>query len=256
MTYIDVTRPGSKAVRGNLHILTKSQRELEELFARMGFQIALGNEAEHEFYNFDALNVPKDHPARDMQDTFFLSSAPEQVLRTHCTAVDVHYMEEHDMPIRVLAPGRVYRNEAIDATHEAQFHQLDGLVVGRSITLGNLKYVLGSVVRGFLKDDGIQVRFRPGYFPFVEPGVELDISCFHCKEAVNPDCNVCKGSGWIELLGAGMLHPNVLRSVNLDPEKYQALAFGIGLERLVMLKYGIEDIRNFYDGEIPFLKQF
>ncbi|MFW0870858.1 MAG: phenylalanine--tRNA ligase subunit alpha [Patescibacteria group bacterium] len=256
MAIIDVTRPGSKIEQGNLHILTKSQRRLEELFTSMGFQIALGPEAEHEFYNFDALNVPKDHPARDMQDTFFLSDVPETVLRTHCTAVDIHYMEHHEAPLRVLAPGRVYRNESIDATHEAQFYQLDGLVVGKTISLANLKYILGSVVRAFLEDESIKVRFRPGYFPFVEPGVELDISCVHCKTTISRECNVCKGSGWIELLGAGMLHPNVLRAVDIDPKKYSALAFGIGLERLVMLKYGIEDIRNFYDGEIPFLKQF
>lgn len=255
MNAIDVTQPGAKTPRGNLHVLTQAQRRLEEIFTSMGFEIAMGPEVEKEFYNFDALNVPKDHPARDMQDTFFLSDLPETVLRTHCTSVDIHQMEEKGAPIRVLAPGRVYRNETTDATHEAQFYQWDGLVVGEGISLANLKYVLASVLREFLEDDSINVRLRPGFFPFVEPGVELDVSCFKCSNQ-DPDCSVCKGSGWIELLGAGMLHPNVLRSVGIDPEKYSALAFGPGLERLVMLKYGVEDVRHFYDGDIPFLKQF
>ena len=256
MTFIDVTEPGVKKTTGNLHVLTQAQRRLEEIFTSMGFEIAMGPEAEKEFYNFDALNVPKDHPARDMQDTFFLSDLPETVLRTHCTAVDIRHMETHDTPIRVLAPGRVYRNETTDATHEAQFYQWDGLVVGRGISLANLKYILAAVLREFLEDDSIEVRLRPGFFPFVEPGVELDVSCFKCHGDIQSDCSVCKGSGWIELLGAGMLHPNVLKSVGIDPVEYSALAFGPGLERLVMLKYGIEDIRHFYDGNIPFLKQF
>jgi len=256
MTQIDVTQPGTKTARGNTHVLTQAMRRLEEIFTSMGFEIAMGPEVEKEFYNFDALNVPKDHPARDMQDTFFLSDLPETVLRTHCTAVDIRHMEEHDAPIRVLAPGRVYRNETTDATHEAQFYQWDGLVLGKGISLANLKYILASVLREFLEDDSITVRLRPGFFPFVEPGVELDVSCFKCKGETVASCSVCKGSGWIELLGAGMLHPNVLRAVDIDPEVYSALAFGPGLERVVMLKYGIDDIRYFYDGDIPFLKQF
>lgn len=256
MTPIDITRPGTKISRGNTHVLTQTMRRLEEIFTSMGFEIALGPEVEKEFYNFDALNVPKDHPARDMQDTFFLSDLPETVLRTHCTAVDIRHMELHGTPIRVLAPGRVYRNETTDATHEAQFYQWDGLVVGKGISLANLKYILASVLREFLEDESIMVRLRPGFFPFVEPGVELDVSCFKCQGNIQSTCNVCKGSGWIELLGAGMLHPNVLRAVNIDPEIYSALAFGPGLERLVMLKYGVDDIRYFYDGDIPFLKQF
>ena len=255
-TMIDVSQPGKRSLRGNLHVLTQAQRRLEEIFTSLGFEIALGPEVEQEWYNFDALNVPQDHPARDMQDTFFLSDLPHTVLRTHCTAVDIHQMEEKGAPLRVLAPGRVYRNETTDATHEAQFYQWDGLVVGRGISLANLKYVLASVLRAFLEDDSLTVRLRPGFFPFVEPGVELDVSCFTCHGSVRADCSVCKGSGWIELLGAGMLHPHVLRAVKIDPETYSALAFGPGLERLVMLKYGVADVRHFYDGDIPFLKQF
>ncbi len=252
---IDATRPGTRPAVGRQHILTRSIRELESIFKTMGFDIVTGSETEKEFYNFDALNVPKNHPARDMQDTFWVDGVDETVLRTHCTAVDIHYMEDNQPPMRALAPGRVFRNEAIDATHEAQFHQWDGLVVGENINLANLKYILATAVRRFLEDDTIGVRLRPGYFPFVEPGVELDLTCFKC-DGGNPGCNVCKGSGWIELLGAGMLHPNVLKSVGIDSEKYQALAFGPGLERLVMLKYGVDDIRDFYDGDIPFLQQF
>ncbi len=253
-TFIDVTRP-SGVEQGKHHILSRSIREIEDIFRSMGFEIIMGTESEKEFYNFDALNVPKNHPARDMQDTFWIEGPSETVLRTHCTAVDIHYMQDNKPPMRALAPGRVFRNEATDATHEAQFHQWDGLVVGQTISLANLKFVLGSVVRRFLGNEDIQVRLRPGFFPFVEPGVELDLSCFKCKQQ-DPACSVCKGSGWIELLGAGMLHPNVLEKVGIDPNEFQALAFGPGLERLVMLKYGVDDIRDFYDGEIPFLKQF
>ncbi|MCK5588801.1 MAG: phenylalanine--tRNA ligase subunit alpha [Candidatus Pacebacteria bacterium] len=257
MTSIDVTAPGSKAKKGNAHVLSKARRELEDIFESMGFSIISGPEVEKEFYNFDALNVPKNHPARDMQDTFWVDKLDETVLRTHCTSVDIRHMQNNKPPIRVLAPGRVFRNEAIDATHEAQFHQWDGLVVGENISLANLKFILASVLRKFLNDDSIGVRLRPGFFPFVEPGVELDLTCFKCpKNNPSSSCNVCKGSGWIELLGAGMIHPNVLKAVGIDSKKYQALAFGPGLERLVMLKYGVDDIRDFYDGDIPFLKQF
>lgn len=256
-TKIDVTAPGKKAEQGNLHVLTKARRELEEIFESLGFTIADGPEVETEFYNFDALNVPKNHPARDMQDTFFIEGLDKTVLRTHCTAVDIRYMEKHKPPFRVLAPGKTFRNEATDATHEAQFHQWDGLIVGENISLANLKFILASAIRRFLNDDSIEIRLRPSYFPFVEPGVEIDLTCFKCdKEKPTKTCSVCKGSGWIEVLGAGMLHPNVLKAVNIDPEKYQGLAFGPGLERIVMLKYGIDDIRDFYDGDIPFLKQF
>ena len=256
-TKIDVTAPGKKVEQGNLHILTKARRELEEIFESLGFTIADGPEVETEFYNFDALNIPKNHPARDMQDTFFIEGLEKTVLRTHCTAVDIRYMEKHKPPFRVLAPGRTFRNETTDATHEAQFHQWDGLMVGENVSLANLKFILASVIRRFLNDDSIGIRLRPGYFPFVEPGVEIDLTCFKCnKKETTKTCSVCKGSGWIEILGAGMLHPNVLKAVNIDPEKYQGLAFGPGLERIVMLKYGIDDIRDFYDGDIPFLKQF
>lgn len=259
MTFIDVTRPGTQLKRGNLHIITKTIREIEDIFTRMGFETAEGPEVEDEFHNFDALNVPADHPARDMQDTFWVSGVEEMVLRTHTSGVQNRAMSEKTPPMRIIAPGRVFRNESIDATHEAQFHQCEGLMVGEDISLANLKGVLLQFLRVYFDDDTVQLRFRPGYFPFVEPGVEVDVTCTKCKGMVAADdvtCNVCKGSGWIEILGSGMVHPNVLEAGGIDSKKYQGFAFGIGIERLIMLKHGVDDIRDFYDGEIPFIQQF
>ncbi|PID83575.1 phenylalanine--tRNA ligase subunit alpha [Candidatus Campbellbacteria bacterium] len=253
---IDVTAPGKKTKKGGLHIITKSIREMENIFAKMGFEIFQGVEAENEFYNFDAMNVPKDHPARDMQDTFWIKGLKETVLRTHTSEAQVRYMEKNKPPFKIIVPGRVFRNEATDATHEAQFHQLEGLVVGEKISLSHLKTTLLYFLRQFFENENLEIRIRPGYFPFVEPGIEVDVTCFKCKEKINPKCNVCKGSGFIEVLGAGMVHPNVLEKAGVDGSKYQGFAFGPGVERLIMLKYGVEDIRDFYDGDIPFLKQF
>ena len=253
---IDVTAPGEKVEQGHAHIIPATIRKIEDIFTRMGFEIAQANEVETEWYNFDALNVPRDHPARDMQDTFWIKNLDEVVLRVHTSNTQARYMQEHKPPIRIVAPGRVYRNEAIDATHEAQFHQVEGLVVGESISLANLKHTLLQFLTEYFEDPDADIRIRPGYFPFVEPGVEADVSCFRCGGKEGGDCNICKGSGWIEVLGAGMVHPNVLQAGNIDPERYQGFAFGAGIERLVMLKYGVDDIRDFYDGDIPFMRQF
>ncbi len=253
---IDVTRPGTKPQTGKSHIIPNTIRQIEQIFTRMGFEIAQANEVETEQYNFDALNVPEDHPARDMQDTFWIAGVEQTVLRTHTSNTQVRYMESHEPPIRIIAPGRVYRNESIDATHEAQFHQCEGLVVGETISLSNLKHVLLEFLTEFFDNPDTNIRFRPGYFPFVEPGVEVDVSCFRCGNQTGQECNVCKGSGWIEILGAGMVHPHTLAAGGIDADKYQGFAFGMGIERLVMLKYGVDDIRDFYDGDIPFISQF
>ncbi len=237
----------------------------------MGFSIAEGPEIESEWYNFDALNVPADHPSRDMQDTFFIKGREKTVLRTHTSPVQIRYMESHKPPIRIIVPGKVYRNEATDATHEAQFYQVEGLMVGEDVTLANLKAVLeqfftelfglnqqqlvgrtGSQSEPVLGKK-ISVRFRAGFFPFVEPGVEVDMECFKCE---GKGCAMCKKTGWIEIMGAGMVHPNVLKNAGIDPEKYQGFAFGGGIDRLAILKWGIDDIRLFYNGDLRFVNQF
>lgn len=222
----------------------------------MGFEVAEGPETDDEWHNFDSLNVPEDHPARDMQDTFWIKDLDKMVLRTQTSNTQVRYMEDHQPPIRIIVPGRVYRNESTDATHEAQFHQCEALVVGENISLANLKHTLLQFFKEFYGDDSVQIRFRPGYFPFVEPGVEVDVSCLRCGGKEGEECNICKSSGWIEVLGSGMVHPDVLRAGGVDPERYQGFAFGMGIERLVMMRYGVDDIRDFYDGNIPFLEQF
>ncbi len=253
---IDFTAPGIKTDTGKAHIISKVLREIESIFSRMGFEIAQGPEVDFEKFNFDAVNVPRDHPARDMQDTFWIDGVFETVLRTHTSNTQGRYLLDHKPPIRVIVPGRVFRNEAIDATHEAQFHQVEGLVVGKEVSLANLQTTLLQFLQEFFGEN-VKIRIRPGYFPFVEPGIEADVSCFKCggKEG-STDCSVCKGSGWIEVLGAGMVHPNVLEFGNIDSTQYQGFAFGLGIERMVMLKYGVDNVRDFYDGQIPFLKQF
>ncbi len=256
MTFIDVTAPGSRQKQGNLHIISSTIREIEDIFTRLGFEIAEGPEVEDEWHNFDALNVPENHPARDMQDTFWIKGVDKTVLRTHTSGVQNRaMMEKKNPPFRIIAPGRVFRNEALDATHEAQFHQCEGLMVGKEISLANLKGVLLQFLQEFFGDDSVSLRFRPGYFPFVEPGIEVDVTCTKCH-GENKECNVCKGSGWIEILGAGMVHPHVLDSAEINSKQFQGFAFGMGIERLVMLKYGVDDIRDFYDGDIPFIEQF
>ncbi|MFC1801989.1 phenylalanine--tRNA ligase subunit alpha [Patescibacteria group bacterium] len=263
--FLDVTAPGIKPKRGHKHLITQTIDEVVGIFKSMGFGVADGPEIEDEFHNFDALNVPKDHPARDMQDTFWVKDPKgsndekyqksDIVLRTHTSPVQIHYMEENKPPIRIIAPGKVFRNEATDATHEAQFYQVEGLMVDENVNLSNLKAVLQNFFERFF-GDGVNIRFRPGFFPFVEPGLEVDMSCFKCKDKVNSSCSVCKGSGWIEVMGAGMVHPNVLKSVNIDPNKYQGFAFGGGIDRFIMLKYGIDDVRSLYNGDLRLVKQF
>ncbi|HKM30308.1 MAG TPA: phenylalanine--tRNA ligase subunit alpha [Bacilli bacterium] len=248
---IDVTLPGKKIKVGNLHVLTKTIEELENVFIAMGYKIAEGPEVEDDLYNFEMLNLPKGHPARDMQDSFYIN--PSLLLRTHTSPVQARAMlAAKGEPIKIICPGKVYRRDDDDATHSHQFMQLEGLVVGEDISMADLKGTLTEVFAAMF-GVGRQVRFRPSYFPFTEPSVEVDISCFKCNGA---GCNLCKGSGWIEILGAGMVHPNVLNMAGYDATKYQGFAFGIGIERVTMFKYGIDDIRNFYTNDPRFLRQF
>ncbi len=237
---------------GHLHPVTQVIREITDAFVAMGFEVADGPEVEGEHYNFDALNVPKDHPARDMQDTFWIKGVPQTVLRTHTSPVQVRYMETHKPPFKIIVPGKVYRYEATDATHELQFYQVEGLVVGDDITLAHLKHTLYEFFKR-LYGDKVEIRLRPSYFPFTEPGLEIDVSCMKCGGV---GCNVCKQTGFIEVLGAGMVHPNVLQAVGIDPRKYRGFAFGVGVERLVMQKYGIDDIRLLYSGDLRLVNQF
>lgn len=239
------------SVKGHIHPITRVMNELTGIFSELGFEVALGPDIEDEYHNFDALNVPKDHPARDMQDTFWLTD-PGKLLRTHTSNVQIRYMENHKTPLKIVAPGKVFRYEATDRTHEVAFHQMEGLLVGENISLANLKYYLNNFLRKLFGDD-IKTQFRPGYFPFVEPGVEIDLECFRCK---GKGCPTCSHSGWIEVLGAGMVHPNVLNSVGINPETHTGFAFGLGLDRLVMLKYGIDDVRMLYNGDLRLIDQF
>ena len=249
---IDITLEGDKMERGTVHPLTMIQQELEDLFIGMGYKVAEGPEVELDYYNFELANLPKHHPARDMQDTFYID--PNTLLRTHTTAMQMRELEKAkgQLPIKLICPGKVYRRDDDDATHSHQFMQCEGLVVGEHITLADLKGTLEFMADAMF-GSGRKVRFRPSYFPFTEPSVEVDVSCPFCN---GKGCNVCKGSGWIEILGAGMVHPHVLEMNGFDPEKCSGFAFGVGLERVAMLKYGIDDIRNFYTNDIRFLKNF
>jgi phenylalanyl-tRNA synthetase alpha chain len=237
---------------GHLHPLTTLSRRAVSIFRDLGFDLATGPEMESEEYNFDKLNVPKEHPSRDMQDTFWIQGKPGILLRTHTSPVQVRYMEKNKPPVRIIAIGRVFRNEATDATHEAQFTQLEGLAVSEDVNLANLKATLESFFTK-LFDKEMQVRFRPSFFPFVEPGVEVDIECFRCDQS---GCALCKQSGWIEVMGAGMVHPNVLNACGIDAKRYQGFAFGMGLERIAMALYRIPDLRLFYSGDLRFVNQF
>lgn len=240
--FFDTSIPGSMAEVGRLHPLTKLIREIEDTFLQMNFTIAEGPEIEDDYHNFTALNIPEDHPARDMQDTLWAKDIP-YLLRTHTSPVQIRYMESHEPPIRIVCPGRVFRKDDVDATHSPMFHQFEGLMVGKDITLAHLKGVLMIALQRLISPD-IEIRFRSSYFPFVEPGLEVDVrSSFH-------------RSGWLELLGCGMVHPNVLRSAGLDPEEYQGFAFGTGIERLLMIRHQINDIRLFYENDSRFLSQF
>ena len=247
--------------KGHIHPLTQTIVEIVDIFKELGFKVASGPEIETEFHNFNALNVPADHPASDMQDTFWLKPKEKgKLLRTQTSAVQIRYMEENKPPLKIIAPGKIFRNEATDATHEAQFHQIEGLVIDKNATLADLKGTLLYFLRK-LFGESVEIRLRPSYFPFVEPGIEVDMSCSGCVKdvkvaALNGGCPMCKGTKWIEIMGAGMVHPNVLRSVGIDPEEWKGFAFGIGADRLVMLKYGIEDIRHLYSGDLRFINQF
>jgi len=248
--WIDLTLPAPPPRRGHLHPITRIQRELEDLFVSLGFTVLDGPEVETEYHNFDALNIPPEHPARDMQDTFWLDGG--NLLRTHTSPVQVRGMERLGPPLRMIAPGRVFRNESVDASHEHTFYQLEGMMVDRDVSVANLIYFIKTLLTAIFKRE-VTVRLRPGYFPFVEPGFELDIQCLICG---GPGCPVCKQSGWVELLPCGLVNPNVLRMSGIDPEQWGGFAFGLGLTRLVMMRYGIDDIRHLQGGDLRFLEQF
>lgn len=247
---IDVTMPGTRLAQGKKHPLTTVLDDLKDIFIGMGFSIAEGPEVELDYYNFEALNLPKDHPARDTQDTFYIDE--DVLLRTQTSSVQIRVMETQKPPIRIIAPGRVYRSDAVDATHSPVFHQIEGLVIDKNITMADLKGTLETFVHKLYGKD-TRLRFRPHHFPFTEPSAEVDISCFNCG---GKGCNVCKGEGWIEILGCGMVHPKVLRICGIDPEEYSGFAFGIGLERVAMFRYDISDMRLFYENDVRFLDQF
>lgn len=247
--YIDVTIP-SKISLGNRHPLTLVMDEIREIFTGLGYQVMEGPEVESDYYNFEALNTPKDHPARDVQDTFYITE--EILLRTQTSPVQVRTMEEQKPPLKIIAPGRVFRSDAVDATHSPIFHQVEGLAIGEGFTMGDLKGTLVAFIKEMFGSDR-KARFRPHFFPFTEPSAEVDISCIACQ---GKGCRICSYTGWLEILGCGMVHPNVLRNVGLDPEKINGFAFGMGVERIAMLKYGINDLRLFYENDLRFLKQF
>nr|WP_291956720.1 phenylalanine--tRNA ligase subunit alpha [Mahella sp.] len=247
---IDVTIPGKRPVIGKRHPLSIVRRQIEDIFIGMGFEIADGPEVEYDYYNFEALNIPKDHPSRDLQDTFYITD--NIVLRTQTSPVQIRVMESHKPPIRIIAPGRVYRSDEVDATHSPIFHQMEGLVVDHGITMGDLKGVLDVFAKALYGED-TKTKFRPHYFPFTEPSAEVDVTCAWCH---GKGCRICGYSGWIEVLGAGMVHPNVLRTVGINPDEYSGFAFGLGLDRLTMLKYGIDDMRLLFENDYRFLKQF
>jgi phenylalanyl-tRNA synthetase alpha chain len=248
--WVDVTLPAPGPRRGHLHPITRIQRELEELFASLGFTVLDGPEVETEYHNFDALNIPPDHPARDMQDTFWLDGG--NLLRTHTSPVQVRGMARLGPPLRMIAPGRVFRNESVDASHEHTFYQLEGMMVDREVSVAHLLYFMRTLLAAIFGRE-VTVRLRPGYFPFVEPGFELDIQCLICG---GPGCPVCKQSGWVELLPCGLVNPHVLRMSGIDPEEWNGFAFGLGLTRLAMMRYGIDDIRQLQGGDLRFLEQF
>ncbi len=247
---IDVTIPGKRPAAGKTHPLTTVLNDLNEIFIGMGFTIAEGPEVELDYYNFEALNIPKDHPARDTQDTFYIND--NVVLRTQTSPVQVRVMENQKPPIRIISPGRVYRSDAVDATHSPVFHQVEGLVIDKGITMADLKGTLEVFARK-LYGENTRLRFRPHHFPFTEPSAEVDISCFNCG---GKGCNICKGEGWIEILGCGMVHPKVLKNCGIDPDVYSGFAFGIGLERVTMFRYDIKDLRMYFENDVRFLGQF
>lgn len=271
--WLDVSRPGVKNEIGHLHPITKVRREVEKIFSSLGFETIEGPEVETEWYNFDALNISPDHPARDLWDTFWLQSnqkipnsklqtpnnsqnsnskSQRLLLRTHTSPVQIRYMQKHNPPIRIIVPGRVYRYEATDASHDIQFYQVEGLMVDKDVSIANFKGVILAFFKKLFSKD-VKIRIRPSYFPFVEPGFEVDISCVVCSAK---GCSVCRKGGWLEIMGAGMVHPKVFEATGYVPENQQGFAFGFGLDRITMLKYKIPDIRLFHSGDLRFLKQF
>ena len=247
---IDVTMPGKAAKAGGLHPLSIVTNDLIDIFQSMGFDVVDGPEVETDYYNFEALNIPKDHPARDTQDTFYISD--NVILRTQTSPVQIRTMEQRKPPIRVIAPGRVYRSDAVDATHSPLFHQVEGLVVDKGITMSDLKGTLDTFAKRLYGPETV-TRFRPHHFPFTEPSAELDVMCFSCH---GEGCRLCKGEGWIEILGCGMVHPKVLSICGIDPEEYSGFAFGLGLDRIVMRRYNIDDLRLLFENDLRFLTQF
>jgi phenylalanyl-tRNA synthetase alpha chain len=268
MDTLDITLPGRPYPTGHLHPLMQVMTDLVAIFRSLGFVCADGPEVESEYYNFEALNIPANHPARDMQDTFYLQGGPRQLalptltdadsrqeftlLRTHTSPVQARVMEQNQPPIAIVAPGRVYRNEAQDSTHSAIFHQMEGLLIDEGVSFADLKGTLSQFAQRFFAPN-VRTRFKPSFFPFTEPSAQMDVSCWVCSGS---GCRTCKQAGWIELLGAGMVNPNVLTLMKLDPEKYTGFAFGVGIERLAMLKYGVEDMRLFFENDLRFLAQF
>ena len=246
----DVSVPAQKLSIGHLHPLTLVKREIEGIFEAMGFSVISGPEIENEWYNFDALNIPANHPARDVWDTFYLKN--KMLLRTHTSPVQIRFMEKNNPPFRILAPGRIFRHEATDASHEINFYQVEGLMVGKDISAANFKAIIQEFLSRFFNKK-IKVRLRPSFFPFVEPGFEVDASCTVCQ---GKGCSVCSKTGWLELIGAGMVHPNVLKAGGINPNNWQGFAFGVGMDRLAMMKYKIDDVRLFYNGDLRFLNQF
>ncbi len=247
---VDLSLPGRRVVPGALHPLSLVLDEIIDVFVGLGFAVADGPEVESDYYNFEALNIPKDHPARDMQDTFYVSE--DVLLRTHTSPAQIRTMLRQKPPVRIICPGRVYRRDALDMTHSPVFHQVEGLAVDRDISMADLRGTLELFARELFGPDS-RIRFRPSFFPFTEPSAEVDVLCFACKGA---GCRLCKGSGWLEILGSGMVHPQVLRTVGYDPEEVTGWAFGMGVERIAMLRYGIDDIRLFYENDLRFLSQF
>ncbi len=247
---IDVTLPAKKSNIGHSHPNTIALEEVEKIFVGMGYEVIEGPEVEFDYYNFEALNIPANHPAKDEQDTFYINS--QLLLRSQTSGVQVHTMENQSLPIRMIAPGRVYRADEVDATHSPCFHQIEGLVIDKGITFADLKGTLAEFAKQLFGED-TKVKFRPHHFPFTEPSAEVDVTCFKCG---GKGCRMCKGSGWIEILGCGMVHPRVLEMSGIDPNEYSGFAFGVGLERIALLKYEIDDMRLMYENDIRFLKQF
>lgn len=247
---LDVTLPGRGMCSGGLHPVTQTLQRIEKLFHSIGFDVAFGPEIETDFYNFTALNIPENHPARAMHDTFYIDNG--SLLRTHTSPVQIHYMQNHQPPMKVIAPGRVYRCDS-DVTHTPMFHQVEGLWIDEDVNFAALKSVLADFMTHFFERDNLSVRFRPSFFPFTEPSAEMDIACVMCN---GKGCRICSYTGWLEVLGCGMVHPNVLKHVSIDSERYIGFAFGMGVERLTMLRYGVGDLRLFFENDLRFLKQF